>query len=400
MKVYVGIDWSRKSHAVCCLDSEKKVLDEYSITHEVGGFQALQRKLLRLGKIDEILVGIETSHNSLVDFLLTAGFRIAPIHPNLIHHDRRSISSSGAKSDEADALLIARHLINNSDQLRILEPDSEMTVALRQLVDERLSIVRDETATCNRLNALLQEHLPAALGVFSSLKRKVTRAFLRAFPTQEALNGATKKDFERFLVGQRYSREKPAEKAQKIFKHVKAAARGPLGLRGEIGAMTVLAEIEKLETLLTLSKRLEGEMKKLLEEHPDGEIFSSFPGANTVLASSLLVLFGDDRARYRDAETLASLIGIVPVTKQSGQMKMDVFRFSCRRSSRHIFHLFTNLTRRKAPWAQKRYEDLRKDGKRHPHALRVLGRSWLRILFACWRTGRTYDPKMTESRAS
>lgn len=31
-------------------------------------------------------------------------------------------------------------------------------------------------------------------------------------------------------------------------------------------------------------------------------------------------------------------------------------------------------------------------GKRHPHAIRILVRAWLRVMWACWHNDAAYDP--------
>ncbi|MCI0635753.1 MAG: IS110 family transposase, partial [Actinobacteria bacterium] len=33
-------------------------------------------------------------------------------------------------------------------------------------------------------------------------------------------------------------------------------------------------------------------------------------------------------------------------------------------------------------------------GKRHPHAIRILMRAWLRVMWACWHNGTRYDPAL------
>ena len=33
-------------------------------------------------------------------------------------------------------------------------------------------------------------------------------------------------------------------------------------------------------------------------------------------------------------------------------------------------------------------------GKRHPHAIRILMRSWLRVMWACWQSDIAYDPDL------
>ena len=36
--------------------------------------------------------------------------------------------------------------------------------------------------------------------------------------------------------------------------------------------------------------------------------------------------------------------------------------------------------------------DARARGKRNPHATRIVARSWIRVIWACWHTNTPYDP--------
>jgi hypothetical protein len=38
------------------------------------------------------------------------------------------------------------------------------------------------------------------------------------------------------------------------------------------------------------------------------------------------------------------------------------------------------------------YADARRRGKHHPHAIRILARAWLRVMWACWHTDIAYNP--------
>ncbi len=43
-------------------------------------------------------------------------------------------------------------------------------------------------------------------------------------------------------------------------------------------------------------------------------------------------------------------------------------------------------------WAAHRYRQLRAAGKRHPHAERILARTWAQIIWRCWQDHTPYDP--------
>jgi hypothetical protein len=48
--------------------------------------------------------------------------------------------------------------------------------------------------------------------------------------------------------------------------------------------------------------------------------------------------------------------------------------------------------RRGFRWAAEQYADARRRGKHHPHAIRILARAWLRVIWACWHTDTAYNP--------
>ncbi len=46
----------------------------------------------------------------------------------------------------------------------------------------------------------------------------------------------------------------------------------------------------------------------------------------------------------------------------------------------------------KEEWAAAYDQRKRRDGKKHAVAVRALANQWVRIIFAAWRKGETYDP--------
>ena len=51
-----------------------------------------------------------------------------------------------------------------------------------------------------------------------------------------------------------------------------------------------------------------------------------------------------------------------------------------------------------SPWAGQLYAQARARGKRNPHATRIVARAWIRVIWACWRSGEPYDPAVHQSR--
>ena len=109
-------------------------------------------------------------------------------------------------------------------------------------------------------------------------------------------------------------------------------------------------------------------------------------------AAQILAEVGDVRERFPSDDVLAMEGGIVPVTKRSGKLKSVGFRWACNKRLRRALTTWANNSRRASPWAQDIYERAVDRGADHPHAVRILARAWLRVLWRCWQDRVPYDP--------
>lgn len=133
-------------------------------------------------------------------------------------------------------------------------------------------------------------------------------------------------------------------------------------------------------------------MKELLDVHPDAHIFRSLPRCGTVRSATMLAEIGDCRARFPDADSLACLAGVAPSTRASGRHSAVTFRWASNTRLRNTLCSFAGDSRNENEWAAHRYQQLRADGKRHPHAERILARTWTQIIWRCWQDNQPYDP--------
>ncbi|MGD9528936.1 MAG: IS110 family transposase, partial [Dehalococcoidia bacterium] len=53
---------------------------------------------------------------------------------------------------------------------------------------------------------------------------------------------------------------------------------------------------------------------------------------------------------------------------------------------------FAADSRHDNPWAADLYRRARARGHDHPHAVRVLARAWVGVIWACWTTNTPYQP--------
>ena len=124
----------------------------------------------------------------------------------------------------------------------------------------------------------------------------------------------------------------------------------------------------------------------------------TLPRTGTVNAAQMLAELGDDRARFTSAEQLAAEAGVAPVTHASGKHRDVTFRWACNKRLRSALTTFADNSRHASAWAADVYRRARARGCDHPHAVRILARAWVRVLWRCWQAHTPYD--VTRHRAA
>ena len=155
----------------------------------------------------------------------------------------------------------------------------------------------------------------------------------------------------------------------------------------------MLALVGTLKALVERIKALEDRIARAVRAHPDGEIFLSlFMSPNSTLtAASLVAQIGGCRERYPTNEALAAAAGMSPVAVESGKRKVASFRRACDKRLRRALATLAESTRQHHPWAKDIYQRARARGCDHAHAIRILGRAWVRVIFRMWQDGVPYD---------
>ena len=171
-----------------------------------------------------------------------------------------------------------------------------------------------------------------------------------------------------------------------------AAPRGLTDDDGLARAHITLAYVTTLRALREQITSLDRQIKEQLAAHPDSNTFTSLPRSGTVRAARLLSEIGDCRARFPTPEALACLAGVAPSTRQSGKHRAVGFRWACDKQLRDAVTDFAGDSRRANPWADKLYRDATARGHDHAHAVRVLARAWLYVIWHCWQNGTAYHP--------
>lgn len=148
---------------------------------------------------------------------------------------------------------------------------------------------------------------------------------------------------------------------------------------------SVLSEL--VHRIRELTTRIEHEVAAL----EDGRILMSFPRAGQINAAQMLAAIGDVK-RYETVDQLVAISGVVPVTRESGKHRSVNFRFACNKEIRRAVTTFADNSRHASPWAADVYGRARSRGCRHSHAVRILARAWLRVIWRALETKTPYDP--------
>ncbi len=347
MSYFAAIDWGCFTHAACAVDEGGRIVLTLEVSYDAAGLRQLLGRFARLAAPQQLPVAIERPSGLLVDTLVAAGHPVLPVHPNLLKACRPRYRAAGGKSDAGDAFILADVLRTDGHRLRPLRPASDEIRALRALVRTRDDRVAQRVALVNQLHALLDAFWPGAAAIFADL----------AAPSG--------------LVG-------PLEEQA----------------RGEAVLDFVAVLLPLLERIRTLSAAIEHAVGEL----PAGRILMSFPRAGRINAAQILAELGDDPARFPSEAQLAAEAGAAPVTHASGKSRAVVCRFACNKRLRLAITCFADNSRHASPWAAAVYPAARARGADHRHAVRILARAWIRVLWRCWQNHTLYEP--TQHRAA
>jgi transposase len=390
MRLYVGLDWASREHAVCVIDEQGAVRAQFRVVHSAAGLAALHTQLRPFGAPAELPVAIERPSGVVVDLLVEAGFPVIPIHPNVVKASRPRYHAAASKSDPHDAYLLADLLRTDGHRFRRLQRPSDATRALRALVRGRDDLVATRVMLANQLRALLESFWPGAALIFAAVDSPIALAFLARFPTPQSAAHLGEKRLAAFLARQSYCGRRPVAEllARLHAAPVGHAAAGEADAKGEL----VRSFVGVLTPLVAQLQQLTAAVEHAVATHPDGAVVMTFPRAGRINAAQILAELGDDRARFATEAQLAAEAGVAPVTYASGKHRGVGFRWACNKRLRQAITCFADNSRHSSPWATAVYQRARARGCDHPHAVRILARAWVRVLWRCWYTATPYDP--------
>ena len=188
--IFVGDDWAEDHHDVHLMDETGARLASRRLPEGLAGIGEFHQLLARHAEEPEqIVIGIETDRGLWVTALVGAGYQVYAINPMAVARYRERHHVSGAKSDAADAKLLADLVRTDRHNHRLVAGDSADAEAVKVLARAHQNLIWIRNQHTNALRSTLRKYYPAALEAFDNLHARDALAVSgRAASPQQASN--------------------------------------------------------------------------------------------------------------------------------------------------------------------------------------------------------------------
>jgi transposase len=396
LNLFCGIDWAEGHHDIAIIDDTGRVVSRARIGNDAAGFAQLLTMLAENGDTSEnpVPVAIETDHGLLVGTLRATGRTIYPINPLSASRYRSRHQVSGAKSDAADAVLLANILRTDAAAHRPLPADTELAQAVRVLARAQQDAVWSRQQLGNQVRSLLAEFYPAALEAFAGLAdgglaRRDARTILAAAVSPARSAKLTRAQLRSLLIkaGRKRSIDTDVERLRAIFRaeypHQSPVVENAMGIQ-------LAALLRQFEAACTAADELADAARSHFEQHPDAEIITSFPGLGLLAGARVLAEIGDDRARFTDPRGLKAYAGSAPITRASGKKSIVTHRHIKNRRLADVGSIWALSSLKASPGARRHFDARRAAGDWNRQAQRHLFNKFLGQLHHCLQAGNLY----------
>jgi transposase len=398
--LFIGDDWAEDHHDVELVDEQGRILARRRLPEGLTGVTKLHALIAEHAPEEwadldpaeaaaQVVVGIETDRGPWVGALVAAGYTVYGLNPKSVARYRERHSTSGAKSDTADAHLLAEIVRLDRAHHRPVAGDSATGEAVKVTARAHQSMIWDRTRHVLRLRAALRDFFPAALAAFEDLDEPDTLALLAQAPDPDSAARLSRAKIVRALTAAN-RRDVPArvEKIRQVLTAPELRQPGPIQ---DAYAAIVSSEVALITVLNTQIERLGQVVAEHFGRHRDADIYTSLPGLGVILSARILGEFGDDPHRYPDAKGRKAYAGTAPITRASGTRRVVLARYARNRRLGDALQQWAFCSMRGSAGARAYYQALRGRGVGHQAALRQLANRWVGILHGCLRYRTFYD---------
>ncbi|MEO8813990.1 MAG: IS110 family transposase [Mycobacterium sp.] len=389
--IFVGDDWAEDHHDIHLMDADGAKLASRRLPEGLMGIRGFHELVAAHAEgPDQVVIGIETDRGLWVEALAAAGYQVFAVNPLAVARYRDRHQVSGAKSDAADAKLLADLVRTDRHNHRPIAGDTPDVEAIKVLARAHQNLIWSRNRNTNALRSALREYYPGALEAFTDLADRDTLAILGRAPTPTDAARLSLSKIRSALksAGRQRNLDARALQIQTTLRTEQLAA--PAAVTAAFGA-TTRAAVAIIAELNHQIADLEAELATYFETHPDADIYLSLPGLGVILGARVLGEFGDDPNRYTTAKSRKNYAGTSPLTIASGKKRAVLARHVRNRRLYDAIDQWAFCALTSSPGARAFYDQHRAAGDLHHQALRALGNRLVGILHGCLRHHSAYS---------
>jgi Transposase len=319
--LFIGDDWAQDHHDVCVMDEAGAQLAARRLPEGLIGIGQLHDLIAGHAEDpSEVIVGIEKDHGLWVGTLAASGYRVYAINPMAVARYRDRHRVSGAKSDGAEAKLLADLVRTDRHNHRPLEGDSAQVEAIKVLARAHQNLIWTRARQISTLRAALLEYYPAALQAFPHLgERDRDRDALAVLGRAPTPDQGTRLSLSKITTalkagGRQRGIDERAREIQTLLRSQQLQA--PKAVTAAYGAATS-ATVNIVVALTNQISAVETQLAQHFKTHPDADIYLSLPGLGVILGARVLGEFGDDPNRFTNAKCRKNYAATSPITVAS-----------------------------------------------------------------------------------
>lgn len=326
----VGVDLAEDKQALAVTDHDSRVLARKTVratlAHQLGRHLDWAVEQARRAGFCSITVSCEPTGSRWLQLQRLCAERelaFVCVQPVVSHIAREQEDYTRNKSDERDAVLIARL----TAELRCYRPErlDEQWATLRHLGRRRERLISTEVASVNQIRDYLSVAWPAAMTASASQFKALSWLASLAVVTERSeadpasLRAVGLAEFTAMV-----RRELPRWGGQRVHGGIAAAVFDALACADGVTAQRrgLLRRagwaLEDLRVARVHRAQVEAEMVAQLDVLGMGACLASIPGMTAATAAAILAEIGDP-ARFASARALVKHAGVAPASNESGR---------------------------------------------------------------------------------
>lgn len=401
MKLFVGIDWGSKSHAVCVLNDRGKKLLEREVRHHGDDVHDFVSKLRELaGDMSTVAAAMEAPQGVMVEALLECGAKVYSINPKQLDRFRDRHSVSGAKDDDLDAYVLATSLQTDPALFRAVTLPSPALMTLSALSRTYEVMTEQVLSLSNQICEQLRRYYPQMVELGDWHEEPWLWLLFKAAPTPQSATKLPLLKINNILNAKRIRRISADNIRKKLRETPLPVADGV----ADAAALRVASLLPLLQAAHEQRSQCSQQMKALLtsftkgdespeKSHHDAALLLSLPGIG-VHNGAVMLTEARVALQARDYQALRRLAGVAPVSKRTGGRSKRPHvqrRHACNHRLREAFYHCGRVASQCDPRTQQHYRELRARGHTHGRAVRGVVDRLLKVLVAVLGSAQPYD---------